>query len=170
MTAPKFVKRPAGTTPTSSAELATKGYADSLVPGAWVDYIPTWTGSVSNPAIGNGQLAARYRVFGKTVDVAGIMKTGSTTTYGSGDWRFSLPAAAPTAKTISFFAALTPSWFGVAQVLDALNTYRVGVPFVETGGTRIQFTGSTGNLYNATDPQTWANGDALAWQITYEAA
>lgn len=49
MAAPKFVKRPTGTTPTGSTELATKAYVDTLVGGEYrataAQTFPAWAGN-----------------------------------------------------------------------------------------------------------------------------
>jgi hypothetical protein len=54
-------------------------------------YSPTWTGASSDPDIGDGDIDARYSKDGKWVTVSIHMVAGSTTTFGSGTWYFSLP-------------------------------------------------------------------------------
>lgn len=69
---------------------------ESVVPGAivtpWSAYTPSWTGASVNPAIGNGGLTGYYRRVGDSAEVRVEMNSGTTTTYGTGDWYFSLPS------------------------------------------------------------------------------
>lgn len=58
----------------------------------WKSYTPTWSASVSNPAIGNGSILGFYRQVGDTIFGSIRLATGSTTTYGSGVYSFSLPS------------------------------------------------------------------------------
>ena len=72
-------------------------YTDLTVVGeAWVAYTPAWTAVTTNPVLGNGTLTGRYRKTGFTVDVAIELLMGSTTTYGSGTYLFSMPATSRT--------------------------------------------------------------------------
>jgi hypothetical protein len=61
---------------------------------AWTTYNPSWTASVTNPVIGNGTITGRYKQIGKTVFVVVKISMGTSTTYGSGIWRISLPVNA----------------------------------------------------------------------------
>lgn len=70
------------------------GAWDYLDSGA-ITYTPAWTAVTSNPAIGNGTITGRYwRRRDKLVTVEIIITTGTTTTYGSGAYLFSLPVNA----------------------------------------------------------------------------
>lgn len=68
--------------------------ADPAVFTAWMSYIPAWTASVSNPAIGNGTIVGKYKLVGKTCHFYIIITMGTTTTYGSGYWSVTLPTPA----------------------------------------------------------------------------
>jgi hypothetical protein len=123
-------------------------------------YNPTWTGSSTNPSIGNGTIAGRYMRHGKTVTVTISITAGTTTTYGSGFWSLSLP----------FTADTTISHIGSAQIADS------SVPTIFTGNV-INLTSTTVSIYShntssavgATVPMTWANTDTLRLTFTYEA-
>lgn len=54
-------------------------------------YTPTWTASTTNPSIGNGTLSGEYIQTGKLVTFWATITAGSTTTFGSGDYRLSYP-------------------------------------------------------------------------------
>jgi len=57
----------------------------------WTVYTPIWTASVTNPTLGNGTLTGRYVAMGPTIVGEIRLAFGSTTTRGSGTYRFSLP-------------------------------------------------------------------------------
>jgi len=59
--------------------------------GVWKDYTPVWTATTTNPSIGNGSLFGRYTIVGKTCTCNFNLTAGSTTTFGSGNWEFSVP-------------------------------------------------------------------------------
>ena len=63
------------------------------VGGAWTSYTPTWTAS-SNPSIGNGTITGRYIQVGKMVHVWIRVVGGSSTTFGSGTYAWSMPVTA----------------------------------------------------------------------------
>lgn len=52
----------------------------------------TWTGVSANPAIGNGTLTGTYAQIGRMVFAEITLTAGSTTTFGTGSWRFDVPA------------------------------------------------------------------------------
>ncbi|MET9506927.1 hypothetical protein ABZX62_00315 [Streptomyces flavidovirens] len=58
---------------------------------AWTAYTPTWTAATTNPSLGNGTLTGRYLKIGRTCKVLIVLTLGSTSTYGSGNLRLSLP-------------------------------------------------------------------------------
>lgn len=59
--------------------------------GAWTAYVPAWGATGAAPAIGNGVLLGSYQQVGKTVDVHIKLAPGTTTSYGTGSWNFTLP-------------------------------------------------------------------------------
>lgn len=61
------------------------------ISGPWLTYVPTWTGSTTNPTIGNGTITGRYMVIGETCHVAIRIALGTTSTVGSGTYLFGLP-------------------------------------------------------------------------------
>lgn len=135
--------------------------ADPAAWKAWTAYTPVWTAASSNPAIGNGTISGRYLQVGKVVHYYGRILAGSTTTYGSGDWRISLPVAAQT----------TPGTTGAATCGDASATSAGSRP-----ATMDLITSTTMRLVSpsgvvaGTVPFTWTTSDDVRWHITYEAA
>jgi len=136
----------------------------AIGPTEWTTYTPTWTTSGTQPALGNGQLGGSWQRFGRTIIARGALLAGSTTTFGTGAFRFALPAAAAT-PTPSFPGF--PIWVGSAYAFDNGNTNRMGVCRVEAGGTYVTITSETVAQWDSTIPMTWANGDHITWQITY---
>jgi len=124
-------------------------------------YTPTWTGSTTNPAIGNGTITGRYMRDGKTVTATINIAAGSTTTFGSGYWIFTLP----------FTADTTASSVGSAQIADAsVPTVFTGNVINITSTTMVVYSHNTNAPVGATAPMTWANLDTLRLTLTYEAA
>lgn len=132
---------------------------------AWTPYTPTWTAATSNPVLGNGTIVARYMKWGRTCTVAVEQTMGSTTTYGSGQWSWTLPFQATTT---------TAARIGDAQALSASRI--AGHIVVASGATTFSafFPASTtvSNLGNngASNPFTWAATNVFRTVFTYETA
>lgn len=60
---------------------------------AWTAYTPTWTANTTNPVIGNGTITGAARAVGKDISFRITIVAGTTTTWGSGAYRFSYPVA-----------------------------------------------------------------------------
>ena len=137
--------------------------------GKWQSYTPTWTADTTNPAIGNGTLTGRYVVIGKLCTYVLGLVMGSTTTYGSGDWAFSLPINAMNTAGINFYGVAhlrklaTANYERQAQITPAESVSIINRFFDPTPGTNS-------SKISATVPFTWGNGDALGFEITYEVA
>ena len=131
--------------------------------GKWQSYTVSWTASTTNPSIGNGILNGRYVQIGKTVMGTIEMIVGSTTTYGSGGWYFSLP------KAVASNAFLTGNW--VAIDASPLKFYAGLLRAYGNEDKISQFIRDAG-LYWLADitPHTWADGDSLRISFTYEVA
>jgi len=131
--------------------------------GAWTSYTPTWAGATTNPVLGNGTLTGRYMKVGRTVTVEIKLTTGSTTTYGSGIWRWSLPAAAASAHDA----------VGSAFIGDASAGYSTGVAYISASNTDVTVyvgTPAAGAAVSGTHPQTFAASDRVWITVQYEAA
>ena len=130
----------------------------------WQDYTVTWTGNTTDPAIGNGTLTGRYCQVGKKVTCTVSMTTGSTTSYGSGFWRFSLPAT-----VANQVVRYTGAW---SAYDDSLSSHYTGTCEVLPDASAIIFFRRDGGGQTLTSavPFTWADGDQLFFTITYEAA
>jgi hypothetical protein len=135
---------------------------DAAATGVWQTYTPDWHGTTTNPALGNGTITGRYMVDGKTVRVEINLVMGSTTTYGSGVWSWSLPVTARDIGSGSFNAC------GSAMFNDSsAGDYESGQAFVHRSTNRMRAI-AAGTSVDATHPWTWGNGDDLNLCLTYE--
>lgn len=135
----------------------------------WDTYTPSWTAS-TNPAIGNGAIAGRYKRQGAVVHVWISLLMGSTTTYGSGQWNLSLPVTP--VDPASPFGDYTD--FARFTALDVSAVLRYHGPAIRnTGSNFIMLTSASGAAVatmSATVPFTWANTDRLTIKGSYEVA
>ena len=89
---------------------------------------------------------------------------GSSTTYGSGAWRVSLPVNA-----FATYSAILPTTF----LDDAISWYQ-GTSYTEYGGSTSYVTpvwdrGATGSAaIDSATPFTWGAADALTFSGSYE--
>jgi hypothetical protein len=153
----KTLTAPALTAPTATGSLAGFG-------AGWTPYTPTWTGTGSNPSLGNGTISGRYFQIGKTVHFQIHLVIGSTTTFGTGRWDFTLPVAS------TGYSVFYP--FGVAVAYDT-GTRPYGGQTVYVGSTKVcawRDSGAAEAVVTPTTPHTWAAGDVLELQGTYEAS
>ncbi len=128
----------------------------------WITYVPVWSSTGTAPAILNGTLTGRYRQPPGTALVVCEIQfiAGSTTTFGTGEYRFTLPLNADATAT-SF--SVGPAW-----LLDSGTTERCGVVRV-LDSTHVSIISPTGPV-SSTVPQTWAVNDQIRLQVTYDAA
>jgi hypothetical protein len=125
-------------------------------------YTPVWTGSTTNPLIGNGTVEGFYTREGRTVTATATITMGSTTTYGTGLWRVSLP--------FTSFAS-NPKAIGAVYMSDTGTIYRVGVAVLDGGSDSVYFLPDSGtDFVKSTVPFTWASTDILSFTISYTAA
>jgi len=127
-------------------------------------YSVSWTGATTNPAIGNGTLTGRYQLFGKMVHLNIYMVAGSTTTFGSGNWSFSLPFTAASNNVI---------YLGNAQLRDSgVANYPRMVQVVGGASVLNNFlqldNNNNVNAINSSSPWSWGSGDSIAIDVWYE--
>ena len=156
------------TSPTISAttiSATTFNLAGSQIESAWSSYSVSWT-SQSNPqpAIGNGTLTGYYKVIGKTAFVRVKLNWGTTTSGGTGDWRFSLPVNAASSDGIQF----------PCSILDNGNNWYTGiVNGTYTGAvdkSSVLTTAYPSGALMANIPFTWGNLDSMQFNGSYETA
>lgn len=124
---------------------------------AWTTYVPTWTGASSNPVLGNGVIHGAYRATGTLLAVRFDLLMGSTTTFGSGNFRISLPSP--------FTAATGVSQVAPVAALRSGLVWRVGMAklgLLTTLYDRFEFVNdNNGTEWNATTPHTWTTNDRI---------
>ena len=135
--------------------------------GAWTSYTPVWTASTTNPVVNNGTLNGRYLKVGRTVHNVIDLTTGSTTTYGSGTYAFSMPAAAGSAV----------NQVGTAQAVGGSSRYAGNILLSPSASTAACYFPDSGlvpvsrlSTMSPTIPFTWASGFLMRACITFEAA
>jgi hypothetical protein len=130
-----------------------------------VTYSPTWTSTGTAPSLGNGTLSARYFQIQKIIFVELYFTPGSTTSYGTGIYKFSLPIAA----RAGLFGYMSN---GLARLYDASTAQAT---FAQTGfyaadyNNVMVYLAPSGQVTNTT-PFTWATSDELIMSFQYEAA
>ena len=150
-----------GGTPLSAARL---NNMEAGISPVYASYTPTWASSGTAPVIGNGVFVAQWLQIGKLVHFFGTVTFGSSSTFGSGTYTFTLPVTA---------SVLNPAG-GVFLFDSSASNYALATAFL-TSSTAFQITyGATylGALTHvgASAPWTWATSDQIGWNLTYEAA
>lgn len=153
-----------------AGQTLTAAALEALV-SAWASYTPTWTASGTAPVLGNGTLSGRYKQIGKLVHVEIGLLAGTTTTYGTGQWQFLLPATADYPG--GAFAENRD--VGGYQAFDTSGAARyVGHNVLASSGSNLVCLTNNSptaiGTVGATVPFTWATGDRLTINATYRAA
>lgn len=136
--------------------------------GTYTSYTPTWTAAGTAPAIGNAVVTAQYARLGKVIHAYGSIVFGNTSTFGTSNYSFALPVTASANAVTALLAGTarlkdqSASFFGQGAVYLA-STTTMGIEF---GTTYL----GTDNVVGQLTPWTWAQTDAIGWNITYEAA
>ena len=127
----------------------------------WPTYVPVITGT--GWAIGNGTITGRYARLGKTVHMLVLIVWGSSSTFGAGGLRVSMPVE----STNHFSSA-------IVDCFDA----SLGVPYflqsIQANSTTLtlqSMQSSIGKLEEviSSKPMTWASGDFIRLYYTYRA-
>lgn len=133
---------------------------------AWTSYTPTWTGATTNPVLGNGTIVGKYLSAGKLTAFRITLTMGSTTTYGTGQWRLTLPVAPSSAR-----------WNFLAEVFDTSTASRLaGTAVYEAANSALALwspgasAGGFDRVVSVGLPITWATGDQVNISGVYEAA
>lgn len=116
-------------------------------------YSPSWTSTGTAPAIGNGTLSGAYQQIGQLVWFRVYWKAGSTTTFGTGTYSFSLPLTAGgtgwlTGSASMYDNTLTDMWVGVAQIATTTTI-------------KVYENRNTASGIGQTVPFTWAQDDII---------
>ena len=149
----------------SSGDLLALGRTLSVADPPWVAYTPTWTAPTTNPVLGNGTITGRYALIGKTCHVAIRLVTGSTTTYGTGNYLFSVPFTS-SADAVEYVgtARLTSgsTYIGQCFLASSASTMNATFPTAATPASATNMSPTT--------PNTLTTGHILRLGLTYQIA
>jgi len=124
-------------------------------------YTPVWSTYGDAPAIGNGSLTGEFSKQGNTITVNIEFTVGSTTTFGTLGFKFSLPRPnGANSRAVGTCCAL----------LSSTSTYTVGACLVNQSSITTDLLVATGNQFygfDAATPFAWAAGDRLTISVTY---
>lgn len=152
-----------------------KTNAPNYPSGAWTAFTPSWSTSTgaATPSFGNASLNCDWTRHGRTITARYEIVFGSTTNFGGGasgdNWRFGLPVTSSATHQVNGFFELNSSTSARCVARSR---------FTVTGSTELEISSGRPDavaitnlgLIDAVSPWTWANGDAIRGQITYEAA
>jgi hypothetical protein len=117
----------------------------------WKQYTPTWTAASGGTSIGNGSALGFYATTGGLCLVEIDITFGTTTTFGSGIYVFSMPFPPNTRANIQGSARLTHS--GVVYA---------GICTLDEGTTNLHIVSASAPSYIAHNvPWTWAIGGGI---------
>lgn len=125
---------------------------------SWETYPVIWQSDGVAPSLGNGTLYGRKLVSGKTRCNIIKMVAGSTTTFGTGIYQWSLSD--------------TPRdqyYTGSMYIQDAGTAHLAAISIVTNVGTLQGITVAAGPV-TATAPMTWAVNDIMTTVVWYEVA
>ncbi|GAA2929903.1 hypothetical protein [Streptomyces enissocaesilis] len=137
---------------------------------AWTAYTPSWTAVTTNPSLGNGTLSGRHMKIGRSCKLHIVLTIGSTTTFGAGELRLSLPFTAasvtggPGVLNHTVSRAGTPNFVMGASPLSSSTT--------TTGSVWLSNPGTIGdwNVWADAAPWALAAGDILRCYGEYQTA
>ncbi len=152
----------------------------ALASESWAPYTPTWTGSTTNPTLGNGTLAAEYYKVGRLVTVRLVLVIGSTTSIGSGRWCFSLPIPPKTSNGLNvgasgsaYYEKKASQGYAASPVIlpsdDVTAAQRDALALLFPSGSSTRPAPTPWDTLTSTSI-AWAANDYLASTFTYEAA
>lgn len=137
----------------------------------WISFTPTWSSSGTQPSIGNGTIVGKYRRVGDSVEVFTEIYSGSTTTYGTGIYSFSMPSnlRIDPAK-ISISGDRTVLGVGALFGSRAYNTditYNGDLSYQVSMS--LHTSATTGGRISNTFPETWTNvGNINSFSLSYK--
>lgn len=136
----------------------------ALAPGAggtaYNTYVPVWASTGTAVALNNGTIQGSYLQLGKFVNGLVILSFGSTTTYGTGTYSLTLPTGA-------VGSGLTP--VGTVAAIDSgVATYIGSAQLFSSTVVQITNLAAPIAAYSATVPFTFASGDGIIMNFSYQ--
>ena len=132
----------------------------------WQQYPAEWRATTTNPTIGNGTITVSYRRLGTRLEINGKITHGSTTTYGAGEWRVTLPAGCTTT------ASLGQQMGELLCVPTGAVAATPGNVWADQGATELRLiywsTSTTAASVTSAVPVTWGAGTYVTFNVTLE--
>lgn len=123
-----------------------------------VEYTPVWSSTSTQPVLNNGSIYGRYALLGRLVHLYVELTMGSTTTYGTGQYRFSLPI--PSEANRLWCVPGLAADVSVGGAYEDLTGVITGSSSLAVLYTLTTAGGYLGSVTNGT-PITFATGDKL---------
>ncbi|MFE7804025.1 hypothetical protein ACFU51_05025 [Streptomyces sp. NPDC057430] len=133
----------------------------------WVAYTPVWGSSGTAPALGNGGIVGWHKDVGKTCTALFEVTFGTTTTFGTGTYTWTVPH---TAKNPSG-STTTLNYLGHARGHGA--QWYEGVVGVARGTSLARiYSHNATTEWSPTEPVTWTASSTryISGEVTYEIA
>jgi len=127
------------------------------------DYAPEWSAGSEAPSLGIGTVRGRWARRGTEILFRMELVIGDTTTTGVGAWGFTLPVR-PKERGNVFVATFEDVSADSEPPGSAKNPERGN----NAAGTLIRVRSAAGAAVTSAVPFTWASGDVLRIQGTYE--
>lgn len=134
---------------------------EPVIDEQWIPYSFTWTSTGTAPAIGNGTITGKILRHGKVGFVSLNFAPGSTTTFGTGSYRWSLPWPGKTDQMVVLPGS------GYAFDTSAGTTFAAQSPIFITASTFALIT-TAGAQWGQTVPMTWVTNDFGVASFAYE--
>lgn len=130
----------------------------------WQSYTPAWTAASVNPVIGNGTLSGKYRRVGDSMEINIYLQAGSTTTFGTGVYAWSIPSN----FTINTSALNTAAGDNLGNALAYGSTSVIAGVVIPKTTTTVRAFGSASSTsdWSPTIPFTFANGNLFEFHFT----
>lgn len=134
---------------------------DGITSKGPVEYTPVWSSTGTQPVLGDGTIYGRYTLLGRLVHLYIELIMGSTTTYGTGEYRFSIPI--PPENRL---------WCLPGVAMDSGVGYEDITGIVQDGTSLVVLrtltsVGATLAVVNSTTPITFGTADRIIVQGTY---
>lgn len=126
-----------------------------------VEYTPVWSSTGTPVSLGDGTIYGKYALLGKMVHLYIELTMGSTTTYGTGEYRFSIPIS-PENRLWCLPGVAMDSGVGYE---DITGIVRDGTSLVVLR--TLTSVGATLAVVNSTTPITFGTADKIIVQGTY---
>ncbi|UOF80473.1 tail spike protein [Caudoviricetes sp.] len=121
-----------------------------------ISFTPTWSSTGTAPALGNADVRCEYTRRGMHIRAKYFIKFGSTSTFGTGTYKFSIP--------VNRYTATTTTFVGVALLKDRCGVVQT---LFQSSDDSVRPFDSAGNAMQPASPVTWASGDVLCMDIEY---